>query len=298
MLFGFGAMLPDLRLLVIATVSTFVVTVGAGLFASIRLLPEPLSVHGDRNFGDDSPINRIAVSWPDPSRPSMRDLMIAPKQAKPLDLPPPAPKAEQTPSPAIKEETATIPSEPSQTEPPSAAPGAPAKPADTQATTERSVTERAASEQARLSKEKEGDGLAKKNEAAKPVAEQSAAATPHAQSTDSLSDGAREMTGSAKTETAPAPVGATPPKFATRSDPATATDASETPAILLPPERPKLEPHGQPKVEKKRPEPHVRRRRVQQATESWSNNTNYNSSNPAADTSYNYFIDRPTRGAN
>ena len=68
-------MLPDLRVLVIATVSTFVLTVCAGLFAAVRLVPEPLVVHADRNR-DELPFNRITVSWPDAARRATREPLV------------------------------------------------------------------------------------------------------------------------------------------------------------------------------------------------------------------------------
>lgn len=68
-------MLPDLRVLVIATVSTFVLTVCAGLFAAVRLVPEPLVVHADRNR-DELPFSRITVNWPDPARRAAREPLV------------------------------------------------------------------------------------------------------------------------------------------------------------------------------------------------------------------------------
>ncbi len=66
-------MLPDLRVLIFATVSTFFVTVGAGLFASARLLPEPMTAQPDR----DTPISRISLSWQDISRAPLREMTPA-----------------------------------------------------------------------------------------------------------------------------------------------------------------------------------------------------------------------------
>jgi hypothetical protein len=60
-------MLPDLRIVIAAVVSTFICTVGVGFYASSRLLQEPLTTRSDN--ADESPINRIALSWPEPLPP-------------------------------------------------------------------------------------------------------------------------------------------------------------------------------------------------------------------------------------
>jgi hypothetical protein len=57
-------MLPDLRIVIAAVVSTFICTVGVGFYASSRLLQEPLTTRTDNP--EDSPVNRIALSWPEP----------------------------------------------------------------------------------------------------------------------------------------------------------------------------------------------------------------------------------------
>jgi hypothetical protein len=64
-------MLPDLRVLFFATVSTFLVAICAAFFVSLHVLPDSLTVaQPDRA----TPINRVATSWQDVSRPTMRDL--------------------------------------------------------------------------------------------------------------------------------------------------------------------------------------------------------------------------------
>src|SRR5690606_27920045 len=55
-------MLPDLRLLILATVATFFVAAAAGLFGSVRVAQDSVVPHGD----SESPINRIQSSWPMP----------------------------------------------------------------------------------------------------------------------------------------------------------------------------------------------------------------------------------------
>jgi hypothetical protein len=60
-------MLPNLRVLVTATLSTFILAAAAGLFASVRLMQEPLTARTDqRGTADDIPFNRIALNWPLP----------------------------------------------------------------------------------------------------------------------------------------------------------------------------------------------------------------------------------------
>ena len=57
-------MLPNLRSLITATLSTFLLTAAAGLFVSLRLAQEPLTMRGDaRATFDESPVNRISLNW-------------------------------------------------------------------------------------------------------------------------------------------------------------------------------------------------------------------------------------------
>jgi hypothetical protein len=59
-------MLPDLRIVIAAVVSTFIFTVGVGFFASSRLIHEQMTARVDTKGFDDTPINRIALNWPEP----------------------------------------------------------------------------------------------------------------------------------------------------------------------------------------------------------------------------------------
>jgi hypothetical protein len=60
-------MLPDLRIVIAAVVSTFVVTVGVGFYASSRLIHEQMTARLDGRGLDDTPVNRIALNWPEPT---------------------------------------------------------------------------------------------------------------------------------------------------------------------------------------------------------------------------------------
>ncbi len=60
-------MLPDLRVVIIAVISTFLLTVSVGFYTSSRLLNEPRKARSDSLASlEDSPINRIALNWPEP----------------------------------------------------------------------------------------------------------------------------------------------------------------------------------------------------------------------------------------
>lgn len=61
-------MLPDLRIVIAAVISTFLFTVGVGFFASSRLIHEQMTARVDTRGFDDTPINRIALNWPEPTR--------------------------------------------------------------------------------------------------------------------------------------------------------------------------------------------------------------------------------------
>jgi hypothetical protein len=104
-------MLPDLRVLLVATVTTFLLATGVGLYASVRLLPEPLAaVHPDR----DTPISRVALSWQDMTQAPSREIVPAAIQRdEPLDAPrpkesvaPPPQKSEDRPAAAPAAENA------------------------------------------------------------------------------------------------------------------------------------------------------------------------------------------------
>ena len=60
-------MLPDLRIAIAAVVSTFIVTVGVGFYASSRLIHEQMAARLDSRGLDDTPVNRIALNWPEPT---------------------------------------------------------------------------------------------------------------------------------------------------------------------------------------------------------------------------------------
>jgi hypothetical protein len=61
-------MLPDLRIVIAAVISTFVLTVGVGFYASSRLISEPKKSTDSIAALDATPVNRIALSWPAPAR--------------------------------------------------------------------------------------------------------------------------------------------------------------------------------------------------------------------------------------
>jgi len=85
-------MLPDLRVLFFATVSTFLVAICAAFFVSVHVLPDPLTVtQADRS----TPISRVSASWQDVSRPATRD--VSPAALRPNDIPLPRAKADETP---------------------------------------------------------------------------------------------------------------------------------------------------------------------------------------------------------
>lgn len=78
-------MLPDLRIVIAAVVSTFILTVGVGFFASSRLIHEQMTARVDTKGHDDTPINRIALNWPEPTKvePNVNlDFAISAKAAK------------------------------------------------------------------------------------------------------------------------------------------------------------------------------------------------------------------------
>lgn len=79
-------MLPDLRILIPATVATFFLAAAAGLFASTRIAHDPLGAFADSRAAVDeqSPIMRISASWPLPEQSrsaALRDLAIAVKHS-------------------------------------------------------------------------------------------------------------------------------------------------------------------------------------------------------------------------
>lgn len=63
-------MLPDLRIVIIAVLSTFVLTVGVGFYASSRMMQESKKRTDVLATLEETPVNRIALSWPEPMRQS------------------------------------------------------------------------------------------------------------------------------------------------------------------------------------------------------------------------------------
>lgn len=63
-------MLPDLRIVIAAVLSTFVLTVGVGFYASSRLINESMRTSDSFASHEETPVNRIALSWPEPTRQS------------------------------------------------------------------------------------------------------------------------------------------------------------------------------------------------------------------------------------
>ena len=61
-------MLPDLRIVIIAVLSTFVLTAGAGFYASSRMMQESNKRADAFASREETPVNRIALSWPEPTR--------------------------------------------------------------------------------------------------------------------------------------------------------------------------------------------------------------------------------------
>ena len=60
-------MLPDFRVVAIAVISTFLLTVSVGFYTSSRLLNEPRKSRSESLASlEDSPISRIALNWPEP----------------------------------------------------------------------------------------------------------------------------------------------------------------------------------------------------------------------------------------
>ncbi|MCL4710224.1 MAG: hypothetical protein KJZ73_03175 [Pseudorhodoplanes sp.] len=81
-------MLPDLRLLIPATVATFFLAAAVGLYASLRLVQDPFAT--DARTADESPINRIVTGWPMPESnraAALRELAVLLKDGTPVALP-------------------------------------------------------------------------------------------------------------------------------------------------------------------------------------------------------------------
>jgi hypothetical protein len=129
-------MLPDLRVLLLATITTFLLATGAGLYASVHLLPDPLAAaQRDR----ETPVSRVALSWQDMTRAPLREFTpvairtdepdISPRsednvmtEPKAEDRPIVAPAAPDASPPAAAESVATksdpaAPADPAKVEP-------------------------------------------------------------------------------------------------------------------------------------------------------------------------------------
>lgn len=61
-------MLPDLRIVIVTVLSTFVLSVGVGFYASSRLIGETKKTTDSIASFEETPVNRIALSWPEPTR--------------------------------------------------------------------------------------------------------------------------------------------------------------------------------------------------------------------------------------
>jgi hypothetical protein len=107
-------MLPDLRVLILATVATFLATTGAGLLASVRLMPEPLAtMQAER----ETPVIRVALSWQDLNQPVTRPEPVSASLGSDRIEPAPAKinaapaKSEDRPATAPAESKATAPAD-------------------------------------------------------------------------------------------------------------------------------------------------------------------------------------------
>lgn len=116
-------MLPDLRLLIPATVATFFLAAALGLFASLRIAQEPPFPRPDQlPAGEETPIARISASWPlpEPGRAAaLRDLTRVtrpepePVAEAPASAPAALPQVEKSAAaiepPLVKQATAPSP---------------------------------------------------------------------------------------------------------------------------------------------------------------------------------------------
>jgi hypothetical protein len=67
-------MLPDLRVVTIAVISTFLVAVSVGFYTSSRLVNERKPRPDSLAAIEDHPLNRIALNWPEPVQPQSNSL--------------------------------------------------------------------------------------------------------------------------------------------------------------------------------------------------------------------------------
>jgi hypothetical protein len=61
-------MLPDLRIVIATVLSTFVLSAGVGFYASSRLIGESKKGADSIASFEETPVNRIALSWPEPTK--------------------------------------------------------------------------------------------------------------------------------------------------------------------------------------------------------------------------------------
>ncbi len=80
-------MFPDLRLLICATVATFILAAMAGLYISLRTTQDQITARAESRAAlDDSPITRISAAWPlpEPGRAAaLRELAVIAKVSPP-----------------------------------------------------------------------------------------------------------------------------------------------------------------------------------------------------------------------
>ena len=69
-------MLPDLRVVTIAVISTFLFAVSVGFYTSSRLMSERKPRADSLAAIEDHPLNRIALNWPEPVQPPSESLNL------------------------------------------------------------------------------------------------------------------------------------------------------------------------------------------------------------------------------
>jgi hypothetical protein len=104
-------MLPDLRVVTIAVISTFLVAVSVGFYTSSRLVNERKPRPDSLAAIEDHPLNRIALNWPEPvqSQSNSLDLDFA-VSAKVLRNPVRDVSDDQIAAPAPEPKVAAVPS--------------------------------------------------------------------------------------------------------------------------------------------------------------------------------------------
>jgi hypothetical protein len=101
-------MLPDLRIVIVAVLSTFVLTAGVGFYTSSRLISEPKKRPDSIAAVEETPVNRIALSWPEPIRQSEQLALDFAVTARAL----------RNPVRDVTNETAAVPAQPVPEAPP------------------------------------------------------------------------------------------------------------------------------------------------------------------------------------